>query len=130
MISAVRRLTATVATASVLALPAVALSASPAAAAQNQKSCAGALVKLQVERDDGRHEVEVDIDNGQRGERWRVRIFQNGNRFFNDVRTVRGDDNDIEIDRDRRNTAGRDTYKLRAKNLRTGGACTVRVSLR
>ena len=130
MITNVRRVTATAATASLLALPAVALSASPAAAAQNQKSCAGALVKLDVERDDGEHEVQADIDNGQRGERWRVKLFQNGNRFVNAVRTVRGDDNDIEIDRDRRNTNGRDTYKLRAKNLRTGGACTVRVSLR
>jgi hypothetical protein len=130
VISTARRLTATAATASLLALPAVALSASPAAAVQNQKSCAGANVKLEAERDDGRHEVQVDIDNGQRGERWRVKLFQNGDRFVNVVRTVGGDDRDIDLDRDRRNTAGADTYKLRAKNLRTGGACTLRVTLR
>ena len=129
MITTARRLTATAATASLLALPAVALSASPAAAVQNQKSCAGANVKLEAERDDGRHEVQVDIDNGQRGERWRVKLFQNGDRFVNVVRTVGGDDRDIDLDRDRRNTAGTDTYKLRAKNLRTGGACTLRVTL-
>jgi hypothetical protein len=128
--TSVRRLTATAATASLLALSTVALSASPAAAVENQKRCAGALVKLEVERDDGEHEVQADIDNGQRGERWRVKLFQNGNRFVNVVRTVRGDDNDIEIDRDRRNTAGRDTYALRAKNLRLDRGCTVRVSLR
>lgn len=129
MITTARRLTATAATASLLALPAVALSASPAAAVQNQKSCAGANVKLEAERDDNRHEVQVDIDNGQRGERWRVKLFQNGDRFVNVVRTVGGDDNDIDLDRDRRNTAGSDTYKLRAKNLRTGGACTITVTL-
>lgn len=129
MISTARRLTATAATASLLALPAVALSASPAAAVQNQTSCAGATVTLEAERDDGRHEVQVDIDNGQRGERWRVKLFQDGDRFVNVVRTVGGDDRDIDLDRDRRNTAGTDTYKLRAKNLRTGGACTLRVTL-
>lgn len=129
MLTTVRRLTATAATASLLALPVATLTAGSAAAAQNQKSCAGGLVKLDVERDDGRYEVQAEVDDARQGDRYRVRLFQNGNRFADAVRTI-DEDNDLDVDRDRRNTAGRDTFRLRVKNLRSGGACTVRVGVR
>ncbi|WP_127480079.1 hypothetical protein [Nocardioides pantholopis] len=123
-----RRTTATVGAAVLLATPLVALSATPAQAADRNFRCSGARVDFDVERDDGRYEVAVDIDRASAGSRWRVTLRQNGKRFYHRVR-VADREGDVEVDRNRPNTRGRDTFKLRVKRIGGAPACrsTIRV---
>jgi hypothetical protein len=75
--------------------------------------------------DDGRFEVEVDIDNAKRGSKWRVTPWHDGRRYHHKVHTAnRG--SDIEIEKKRPNTKGKDVFKLRVKRLSAAGAATRR----
>jgi hypothetical protein len=89
---------------------------SPAQAAEREFRYAGAEVDFEVEKDDGRFEVEVDIDDARRGEKFRVVLWQNGQRFHTKVHTV-DRDGDIEIEKTRRDTRGIDVFKLRLKKI-------------
>ncbi|QWC84014.1 hypothetical protein KLP28_10320 [Nocardioidaceae bacterium] len=122
-----RRLTATLATTALVATPLAIATASPAAAADREFRYAGGQIDFDVEKDDGRFEVSVDIDDARPGSRWVVVLKQNGNRFYK--QTVRADrEGDVDIDRDRRDTRGRDTFKLRIK--RVGADKTVTRTIR
>ena len=120
--STIRRATATLGAATLLATP-LALVAAPAHADGPEKSkefsLAGADVDFSVEKDDGRFEVEVDIDDAKPGSRWRVVLRHDGNRFHNKVHTADGD-GDIEIEKNRRNTKGKDVFKVRVKKIGGG----------
>lgn len=111
-----------IAAASATALLAAPLSliASPAHADGPEKDrefrVSGAEVDFSVEKDDGRFEVEVDIDDAAPGSRWRVVLWHDGKRFHNKVHRADGD-GDIEIDKSRRDTRGADTFKVRVKKI-------------
>ncbi|WP_182524062.1 hypothetical protein [Nocardioides dongkuii] len=80
---------------------------------------AGARVDFSVERDDGRFEVDVDIDNARPGSRWRIVLRHNGTRFHN--RVHRADrEGDVDISKNQGDRAGADTFKVRVKKV--GGA--------
>ncbi len=54
-------------------------------------SCSGATDwKLKLDHDDGRIEAEFEVDQNRNGERWRVVLRRDGNRFFKGVRTTHG----------------------------------------
>ena len=127
--SYLRTTTAAVGATALLAVPATMLIASPAQAVDRSERCDGARIELSVEKDDGRFEVEADVDNAPQGSRWRIVLLQDGNRFFNDVRRA-DDDGDVSVDRDRRNTAGKDVFKLRANKVGTGGSCVITITRR
>jgi hypothetical protein len=57
--------------------------------------------KLKVSPEDGRLEVEFEVDQNVRGDRWRVRIRHDGDLVFRGVRTTRGPSGSFEV-RDRR----------------------------
>jgi hypothetical protein len=117
-----RRTTATVAAAGLLASP-IALAA-PAAATEKEFKVGGADVDFEVDKDDGRFEVEVDIDNAKPGTRWRITLWHDGNRFFKDTRRANGDGDVADVERSRPNTAGRDVFKVKVK--RVGGESKTR----
>src|SRR5690349_20521742 len=105
-----RRTTAAAGVTALLAVPATVLVASPVQAVDRAERCDGARIELSVEKDDGRFEVEADVDNAPRGSQWRVTLLQDGNRFFNDVRRT-DNEGDISVDRNRPNTVGKDVFK-------------------
>jgi hypothetical protein len=80
---------------------------------------AGAEVDFSVEKDDGRFEVEVDVDDARPGSKWRVVLWHDGRRYHNKGHRA-DDDGDIEIDKKRRDTKGKDTFKVKVKKV--GGA--------
>ncbi|MEI2714677.1 MAG: hypothetical protein V9G04_15625 [Nocardioides sp.] len=125
----IRKTVAGLGAAALLATPVVAVTAAPSFASDREFMCAGAEVDFDVEKDDGRFEVEVDIDD-TRSAKWRVQMWHDGNRFHNKVHSTSGDDDDIEIDRLRRDTRGSDTFKLRVKKIGGPKACTVTVRKR
>lgn len=111
-----RRTTATLGAAALLASPLALLSAAPAAAAERDFRYAGAQVDFEVEKDDRRLEVSVDVDDARPGERFRIVLRQNGRVFVN--RVFRADrDGDIDLDRKRPDTRGRDTVRLTIKKV-------------
>lgn len=80
---------------------------------------AGADVDFSVEKDDGRFEVQVDLDDAKPGSTWRVVLRHDGKRFHNKVHRADGD-GDVEIDKIRRDTRGADTFKVKVTKI--GGA--------
>jgi hypothetical protein len=87
-------------------------------------SCSGSADwKLKLDLDDGRIETELEVDQNRTGQRWRVVLKRDGNRFFKGVRTTHGRSGSFEVDRKTRNPAGPDRIKARAVNLKSGQVC-------
>ena len=87
-------------------------------------SCLGSTDwKLKLDHDDGRIEVEFEGDQNRNGQRWRVLLKRDGNRFFKGVRTTHGPSGSFEVERRTRNPAGSDRIKARAVNLKSGEVC-------
>ena len=119
MSSTARRTTATLAATALIGAP-LALLATPAEAGAAQHlrfPLAEAQVDFSVERDDdGRYEVDVDIDEALQGSRWRITLKHDGKRFLRTVRTA-DDDGDVEINRMRANTSGADNFAVIVKKI-------------
>ena len=115
----VRKTIAAVGTAALLATP-LSMIAGPAQADGPEKDkefrVAGAEVDFSVEKDNGRFEVEVDIDDAKPGSKWRVVLRHDGRRFHNKVHRANGD-GDVGVDKNRRNTNGTDNFKVRVKKV-------------
>jgi len=124
-----RKITATIGTAALLATPLSLVAASPAAAADREFRCAGADVDFDVEKDDGRFEVDVDIDDAKPGSKWRIVLRHDGNRFHKKVHRA-DNDGEIDIDKNRPNTNGKDVFKLKVKRIGGPKACTRTITKR
>jgi hypothetical protein len=79
--------------------------------------------KLDLELDDGRIETEFEVDSNRNGQRWRVVLKRDGNRFFRGVRVTHGPSGSFEVERRPRNRAGSDRIVARAVNLASGEVC-------
>src|SRR5262245_29733561 len=110
--------------AGVMALASLAAMAVPASAADVERerhgSCTGSSDwELELEKEDGRLEVKVDVDTRRIGRAWRVRIWHDGVRTTNVVRRT-DRHGDIEVDRSRANHRGVDAFRFRAVDLVNG----------
>ena len=122
MNSKLRLTAATLGTTALVATPLAMLTASPANAADREFRYGGAQVEYDVEKDDGRFEVEVDIDDAKPGSRWTISLWHDGKPYYYATRTANRD-GDVEVERNRPNTSGRDVFKLRIKKV--GGPAAV-----
>lgn len=113
-----RRTAAALGTTALVAAPLTMMTASPAAAADREFRYAGAKVGYDVEKDDGRFEIDVDVDDAKPGSRWTISLWHDGKRYYHRTRTA-DRDGDIEVQRSRANTRGKDVFKMRIK--RVGG---------
>ena len=109
-----RRTTATLGAAALLAAPLAA--ASPAVAADREFRYAGAEIEFDVEKDDGRYEIDVDVDDAKPRSKWRIKILHNGKVVHNRIHRA-DSDGEIDVDRVRRDTRRRDTFKLTIKKI-------------
>jgi len=93
-------------------------------------SCSGRSTwKLKLSPENGRIEVEYEVDQNRNGQRWRVRLFHNGERFFAGVRTTQAPSGSFEVHRVVNDAAGTDTIRARAKNPATDELCRGRATL-
>jgi hypothetical protein len=93
-------------------------------------SCSGPTDwKLKVKPDDGRLEVEFEVDSNVNGQSWNVRIKQNGERIFNGTRVTQGPSGSFELKRRPNDTAGTDRFAARATNPSTGETCVGTISI-
>lgn len=82
--------------------------------------------EFELDRDDGRIEVEYEVTARKAGEKWRARIWQNDNRIFKGTRVTRRDDDDrpdFEVELKRPDRKGTDRFRARAVNTVTGEVC-------
>lgn len=74
----------------------------------------GAEVDFGVELDDRRYDVDVDIDDARPGSRWKVVIRHNGSKIHSQVHRA-DSDGEVDIDKTRSNTSGKDRFKVTVK---------------
>lgn len=86
-------------------------------------SCSGSADwKLKVKTDDGRLEVEGEVDSNQSGQSWNWKIKDNGSVAAKGSATTGGRSGSFSVERKITNQAGTDTVVFRAK--RSGEVCT------
>jgi hypothetical protein len=110
---------AATALATALVIPAAAI---PAAASdrdvRREGSCSGRSDwKLKLSPENGRLEVEFEVDQNVNGDTWRVVLKHDGNRFFRGRRTTRPPSGSFELRRVANNHSGSDRFTARARNL-------------
>jgi hypothetical protein len=119
------------AAATLAALPTVALAGSGGdddGEREREVRCsAGSRAELKAERDDGRLEVEFEVDQGRSGVTWTVRIRNNGSRVVATRATTRGRSGSFSVER---RIADRGTNRIvaRAKSP-SGEVCRVRLTI-
>jgi hypothetical protein len=110
-------------------------SAAPAAMAKDgdvirQGTCTGnSTAKIKLSKDDGRIEVEFEVDQNKVGDTWRVKLLHNGDPFFTGTRTTQAPSGSFELRKLTNDAAGTDTIRARARNLSTGEVCTASASI-
>lgn len=92
-------------------------------------NCSSAATwKLKAKPDNGRLEVEMEVDSNRVGQIWAVRIRDNGVTVFAANRATRTPSGSFSVELRVPNRAGRDAFLGTARNPRTGQTCTARVT--
>jgi hypothetical protein len=87
-------------------------------------SCSGRSDwKIKQSPENGRIEVEFEVDSNVPGQTWNVRLKKNGNIFFTGQRTTGTRSGSFEVRRVVNNGAGAETIVGRAVNPKTGEVC-------
>jgi hypothetical protein len=93
-------------------------------------SCSGSTDwKIKAKPDDGRLEVEAEIDSNRNGQKWRWTLRRNGKVVDRGTRTTQPPSGSFSVERKTGNAAGTDRFKFRAVNERSGEVCVARVSV-
>ena len=79
--------------------------------------------KLKLSPENGRIEVEFEVDQNVVGDVWRVILKHNGERFFRGRRTTAAPSGSFELRRVVDNLTGEDVIVARARNLSTDETC-------
>jgi hypothetical protein len=92
--------------------------------------CSGsAHWKLKAKPDDGRIEVEAEVDSNHSGEVWHWRIKHNGSTSSKGSATTHGASGSFSVERRMANLAGKDHFGFRAERRSTGQICHGTISL-
>lgn len=110
------------------------LAAAPAAAKDGdgrvitRGSCSAATDwKLKAKPDDGRLEVEWEVDSNRVGQRWAWTIRHDGTKVAGGRRTTQGPSGSFSVERRIRDAAGTHRVTATARNVRTGETCRASV---
>jgi len=92
-------------------------------------ACSGASDwKLKLSPQDGRIEVEFEVDQNVSGDTWRVRIRHQDQVVVRTRARTGGASGSFEVRVVEDDLAGKDTFRARARNLSTGEVCVGRAS--
>jgi hypothetical protein len=87
-------------------------------------SCSGSSDwKLKAHPDNGRLEVEFEVDQNRNGQTWNVKLKRNGNVFWSGQKTTRAPSGSFSVTKRTGNAAGTDKIVGKATNPRTGEVC-------
>ena len=120
--------------AGLIACTALALAAAPAGAKDGDVlragTCSGATTsKIKLSEENGRIEVEFEVDQNRNGVRWTVSLSRNGARFARMARTTRPPSGSFEARALARNAAGAEVIRGRAVSP-SGEVCSARATWR
>ncbi len=132
----IRRSTFAVTAVAGLAAPALALTlwAAPAHADDddentNNGSCSGSTDwKIKAKEDDGRIEVEAEIDSNKVGQTWAWKLKQNGKVVSSGSSVTKGPSGSFEVERKPANKQGTDRFVFRAVHGKSGEVCRATVA--
>jgi hypothetical protein len=79
--------------------------------------------KLKVGPDDGRLEVEFEVDQNRNGQVWNVTLKNDGSVFFSGQKTTKAPSGSFSVERRTSNGAGTDRIVGKATNPKTGETC-------
>ncbi|MEA2550908.1 MAG: hypothetical protein QOE25_677 [Actinomycetota bacterium] len=87
-------------------------------------SCSGSSDwKLKLSPEDGRIEVEFEVDSNKVGQTWHVRLTDNGTKVFGGSRVTQGSSGSFTVRKVTTDLAGTDHVKGHAMNSATGETC-------
>jgi hypothetical protein len=87
-------------------------------------SCSGASDwKLKLSPENGKIEVDYEVDSNKVGQTWRVKLFHDGDRFFVGTRETAGASGSFTVRKVVGNHSGTDSFRARARNLSTDEVC-------
>jgi hypothetical protein len=79
--------------------------------------------KLKLSPENGKIEVEFEVDENVNGDTWQVTFKDNGVRVFRTTAVTQGPSGSFEVRKVIANRAGADNIVAKALNLRTGEVC-------
>ena len=79
--------------------------------------------KLKLSPENGRIEVEFEVDSNVNGQTWNVKLKKDGNVFFSGQKTTQGPSGSFELRRVVNNGAGTEMFVGKATNPQTGEVC-------
>ncbi len=80
-------------------------------------------LEAQGQADDGRIEVEFEVDQNVVGQTWQVVITDNGTRVVKTTATTTAPSGSFDVERRTANLAGTDRFVAKATNPATGETC-------
>jgi hypothetical protein len=95
---------------------------------RNGSCSAGTDWKIKAKSDDGRVEVEAEIDSNKVGQTWNWKFKDNGDVFAKGQSTTTGPSGSFEVERKPANLAGTDHFVFRAVNPNSGEVCRAPVA--
>jgi len=120
--------------AAALLVAAMTIASSPVAAKSGDivktGSCTGAADwKLKAGKDNGRIEVEFEVDSNHNGQVWRVKVIDNGVLRHRGRHTTMAPSGSFTVRRLIANMAGPDDIVARARNLSSGQLCVAKLTI-
>ena len=110
------------------AAPATVAHASGGDATIRTGSCSGAANwKIKAKPDDGRMEVEGEIDSNRSGQTWQWNLRRNGHLVTSGSARTAGRSGSFSVERRAGDSSGRDTFVFRASHH--GQTCVARVTV-
>jgi hypothetical protein len=79
--------------------------------------------KLKLSPENGRIEVEFEVDQNRNGQKWNVKLKRNGNVFWRGARFTQPPSGSFEVRKLTRDGAGTERIVARARNASTGEIC-------
>jgi len=93
-------------------------------------ACSGASDwKLKLSPDNGRIEVEFEVDSNRSGQTWRVRVREDGVLIFAGTRVTQPPSGSFTVRRLAKDHVGTDAFRARAENLASGETCVGRATI-
>ena len=122
-----------IATAAVSLAAAIVPAIAPASGGGDVRStgkCSGSSTsKIKVKPDDGRLEVEFEVDQNKNGARWKVRIKDNGKVAFRGSARTKAPSGSFSVEKRIDNQPGTDRVKGIGRNPATGERCVAKVRI-
>jgi hypothetical protein len=85
--------------------------------------------KLKAKPDDGRMEVEFEVDSNRNGQTWTWTLRSNGSMFASGTRTTQAPSGSFSVERRTADAGGNQRISATARNARTGESCRASLTI-